>query len=338
MPPGRRWRRSARSRSTSCSPASSAARTTARSCSRSTLTGTLLIGAGFGTDELIAREVARDRGGRGPLPERRRRAEGDRRAWCCSRSRWRVVFVGGYDADARLATLLVGPGRVGRGDGALAGTRSSRRYERLGARLGALIIQRGADRDPRHRRADSRAAGSSAAGVVYLTGALVAFVATRVHVAALHARDARRARPGPARWALLRGGIPIGAAATLWVVLLKVDVLLLAFLTNNARGRPVRGRRAAGRGHAVRRLGVQRGDAAVGRAHDRRGAAPAATCSASSCWRRGCIPVGADPRVLRGPDRATCSTATSSRTRRCRSRCWAARSRCTACRRSRRRC
>ena len=34
-------------------------------------------------------------------------------------------------------------------------------------------------------------------------------------------------------WTLLRSGIPIGAAATLWVVLLKVDVLMLAFLTNN---------------------------------------------------------------------------------------------------------
>ena len=32
---------------------------------------------------------------------------------------------------------------------------------------------------------------------------------------------------------LLRSGIPIGAAATLWVVLLKVDVLMLAFLTDN---------------------------------------------------------------------------------------------------------
>ena len=39
-----------------------------------TLTGTLLIGAGFGTDELIAREVARDRAGAGRyLSERRRR-------------------------------------------------------------------------------------------------------------------------------------------------------------------------------------------------------------------------------------------------------------------------
>ena len=86
------------------------------------------------------------------------------------------MFVGGYDADARLATLLVGLG-VWVEVMARAGTRSSRRTSGSELVSVTLIIQRGLTAI---LGIVVLAAGGGlvAAGVVYLTGAVVAFVAT----------------------------------------------------------------------------------------------------------------------------------------------------------------
>ena len=299
------------------------------------LTGTLLIGAGFGTDELIAREVARDRAGAGRYLSDVAGLKAATSVVLLSIA-MAVVFVGGYDAEARLATLLVGPGRVGRGDGALAGTRSSRRYERLELVSVSLILQRGLTAilgivvltAGRRARRGRRGLSHRRAGRVRGHGATCG-----------GASRPRRAcaRPGAGAWALLRGGIPIGAAATLWVLLLKVDVLLLAFLTNNhevglyaAASRLVEGTQFVAWAFNAAML-------------------PWVALTTGAALARGymlglkLLAAGLHPGRARSSraSRArswTCCTATSSRTRRCRSRCWAARSRCTGCSRSRRRC
>ena len=73
------------------------------------LTGTLLIGAGFGTDELIAREVARDRAGAGRYLSDVAGLKAATSVVLLSIA-MAVVFVGGYGAEARLTPLLVGLG------------------------------------------------------------------------------------------------------------------------------------------------------------------------------------------------------------------------------------
>ena len=194
-----------------------------------TLTGTLLLGAGFGTDELIAREVARDRAGAG-------RYLSDVAGLKATTSvallavAMTVVFVGGYDAQARLATLLVGLGVMievmARSWNAIF-----QGHERLELISVTLIVQRGLTAILGIVVLAS-GGGLVAAGAVYLTGALVAFVVTEL----MWRRFTPATRVRPSRvgaWTLLRSGIPIGAASALWVVLLKVDVLLLAFLTNS---------------------------------------------------------------------------------------------------------
>src|SRR4051812_37817939 len=73
------------------------------------LTGALLIGAGFGTDELIARQVARERADAG-------RYMSDVvalktvTAFLLLGVAMVVVFIGGYSAAERLATLFIGVG------------------------------------------------------------------------------------------------------------------------------------------------------------------------------------------------------------------------------------
>lgn len=194
-----------------------------------TLTGALLIGAGFGTDELIAREVARNRARAGRYLSDVAGLKATTSVVLLSIAMG-VVFVGGYDTDARWATLLVGLG-VWVEVMARSWNAIFQAYERLELVSVTLIIQRGLTAIL-GIVVLTAGGGLVAAGMVYLTGAVVAFVATEY----MWRRFTPATRPRPSRagaWRLLRRGIPIGAAATLWVVLLKVDVLLLAFLTNN---------------------------------------------------------------------------------------------------------
>ncbi len=192
------------------------------------LTATLMIGAGFGTDELIAREVARDRSGAG-------RYLSDVLALKTITSllllalAMGVVFVGGYDADARIATLLVGLGVMcevmGKSWHAIF-----QAYERLGLVSAALIIQRSLTAFV-GIGVLLAGGGLVAAAGVYLGGAVVGLISSEV----FYRRWTRSDRPAPTRagsWNLLRRGLPIGVAGLLFVVLVKVDVLMLAFLTN----------------------------------------------------------------------------------------------------------
>jgi O-antigen/teichoic acid export membrane protein len=192
------------------------------------LTGTLMIGAGFGTDELIAREVARDRVGAG-------RYLSDvvglktLTSLALLAVAMGVVFVGGYDADARLATLLLGLGVMcevmGKSWHAIF-----QAYERLGLVSAALIIQRALTALVGIVILVA-GGGIVAASAVYLGGALTGLVASEV----FYRRYTRSQRPRPSRtggWVLLRRGFPIGVAGLLFVVLVKVDILLLSFLTS----------------------------------------------------------------------------------------------------------
>src|SRR3954451_8114817 len=104
------------------------------------LTGALLSGAGFGTDELIAREVARDRAEAGRYLSNVVALKTVTAALllCVALG---VVFIGGYSASVRLATLLVGLGVAAE---VMAKSWHSifQAYERLELVSACLILQR----------------------------------------------------------------------------------------------------------------------------------------------------------------------------------------------------
>jgi O-antigen/teichoic acid export membrane protein len=139
------------------------------------------------------------------------------------------VFVGGYSGHERLAALLVGLGVLCE---VMAKSWHAvfQGHQRLGLISVALILQRGLTA-VLGITVLATGGGLVAAAAVYLTGALIAFTTTEI----LWRRYTPAHRPRPSSdgaLTLLRGGIPIGVATLLWVVLLKVDVLLLAFLAN----------------------------------------------------------------------------------------------------------
>src|SRR3954452_17949631 len=73
------------------------------------LTGPLLIAAGFGTDELVARQVARDRTGAGYYLANTAGLKAVTSVFLLALA-LAVVFAGGYDAETREAVLVVGAG------------------------------------------------------------------------------------------------------------------------------------------------------------------------------------------------------------------------------------
>lgn len=194
-----------------------------------TLTGTLLIGAGFGTDELIAREVARHRGSSG-LHLSNVAALKAVTAGVLLAVAVGVVVLGGYDAQTQLAAVLVGLGVMAE---VMAKSWHAifQANERLGIVSACLIVQR------------TLTAvvgivwllaggGLLAASAAYLGGAVIGLLACEY----AYRRWTPDARPRPTRsraWALLRGGLPIGVAGLLFVLLLKVDILMLSFLAND---------------------------------------------------------------------------------------------------------
>lgn len=194
-----------------------------------TLAGTLLIGAGFGTEELVAREVARERGSAGRYLSNVTALKAVTGAVLLALA-LAIVLAGGYDADTRLAALLVGLG--------VAAEVTSKSWhaifqarERLALISACVILQ----------RTLTAAVGIAwllagggilAASAAYLLGALAGLVASEL----AYRRWTPADRPRPAfadAWALLRGGLPIGVAGLLVVILLKVDILLLSFLSSD---------------------------------------------------------------------------------------------------------
>jgi O-antigen/teichoic acid export membrane protein len=185
--------------------------------------------AGFGTDALLARETARDRG-RAPQLLADAAAVKLLGGALMLGVALAIVTVGGYSTTERAAVVVVGIGSV------LEITSRSwfsvfQGYERLDLVSLVLIAQR-----------FSTAVvgitillaggGILAAGAVYAGGAALSVVLSELTLRRL---GTRRARVDRSRWgALVRAGIPIGAISLLMTLLLRVDVTMLSFLTDTA--------------------------------------------------------------------------------------------------------
>lgn len=190
------------------------------------LTGALIYLAGFGTDQLLAREVARDRGLAGRLLA-------DAAA---------VKVLGGL-LMLGAAALIAAAGDEGLvtvcivGAGALLEVLSKswhsifQGYERLDLVSATLIVQ----------RTLTAAVGIAvllaggglvAAAVVYAGGAAVAVLFCELLLRRL---GVRRARIDASGWVpIIRAGVPIGVVSLLMIVLLRLDVTMLSFLSDAA--------------------------------------------------------------------------------------------------------
>jgi O-antigen/teichoic acid export membrane protein len=194
------------------------------------LTGTLLIASGFGTDELIARQVARDHSRAGPDLADVALLKGAMSAILLAVAVG-IVVVGGYPAETQIATVIVGLGAAAE---VMAKSWHAvfQGRERLELVSACLILQRLLTASVGIALLLS-GAGLVAAAFAYLGGALVALAAAELALR----RHTPAARPPP-RWAgaqrLLRDGLPIGVAGLLFILILKTDVLLLSFLDSNA--------------------------------------------------------------------------------------------------------
>jgi O-antigen/teichoic acid export membrane protein len=194
------------------------------------LTGALLIAAGFGTDDLLAREVSRDK----------RRAGhylGDAVGLKIFTSiallavALAVVTIGDYPTEARWVTLLVGAG-VAMEVMSRSWHSVFQAHERLGLVSSCLIVQ----------RLVTAAGGITillaggglvAASAMFAVGALVALTTAEVMLRrAIGVRRSFPTRAGAMR--LLHAGVPIGIAGVLFTLLLRLDVTLLSFLSTDA--------------------------------------------------------------------------------------------------------
>ena len=193
------------------------------------LTGALAVCAGFGTDDLTAREVARDRSRAG-------RFLADvislKLASLTALLALAVVVVslGDFSHDTLPAVALVGAGVATE---AISRTWYAvfQAHERLDLVSLSVICQR---------------TGTAVVGVALLKLGLGVVVAATVFalgallglgMAMLSGRRLGIAadRADPHRWrALLRAGLPIGIAGLLFVLLLRLDVTLLSFLSGEA--------------------------------------------------------------------------------------------------------
>jgi O-antigen/teichoic acid export membrane protein len=194
------------------------------------LTGALLLIAGFGTDELIAREAARDHT-RAPRFLADVAALKTVTAVALLAVALAIVFAGGYSAETRLATLLVG---IGVALEVLAKSWQAifQAYERLDLASVCVILQ----------RCVTAAAGIGivvaggglvGAALAFAAGSLLGLAAAEYGVRGV--LRVRRARPSLERGLrLLRLGVPIGIAGLLFTLLLRVDVMMLSFLGGNA--------------------------------------------------------------------------------------------------------
>ena len=193
------------------------------------LTGALVVCAGFGTDDLTAREVARDRSRAG-------RFAADvisLKAVTMTALLLAAVVVAGvgdFSRDTVAAVALVGAGVAIEG---LSRTWYAifQAHERLDLVSLSVIVQRTATAVVGVVLL-KLGAGVVTAAVVFMAGAVLGLVtalfsARRLGVAA--------DRPDRRRWgALLRAGMPIGIAGLLFVLLLRLDVTLLSFLSGEA--------------------------------------------------------------------------------------------------------
>lgn len=193
------------------------------------LTGALIYLAGFGTDQLLQREVARDRGRSGRLLADAAAVKilgGSVMLGVAAI----VANLGNATAEGRAAVYVVGIGTL------LEVLSKSwhaifQGYERFELASATLIIQR--TLTAAVGIAVLRAGGDVvAAAAVYAGGALVAVLVAELWLRRL---GVRRAGVAPAGWVpMIRAGVPIGLIGLLITVLLRLDVTMLSFLTDAA--------------------------------------------------------------------------------------------------------
>ena len=189
------------------------------------LTGALIIGAGFGTDELTAREVARDRSRAGRYLSNVTAIKA-LSSLVLIAAAVGVVLVGDYSSETRLAVGVVG---VGVALEVMARTSYAlfEAHERLGLVSFSVIVQRTLTAIVGITVLLS-GGGLVAVSLVFTGGALVGLLTAEL---SRHRLGVRRSVPNPRSWpALVRAGLPIGLAGLLFVLLLRLDVTLLSFL------------------------------------------------------------------------------------------------------------
>lgn len=193
------------------------------------LTGALVICAGFGTDDLTAREVARDRSRAGRFAADVISLKTVTMTLLLVGAVV-VVSLGDFSPDTLPAVVLVGAGVAIE---AVSRTWYSifQAYERLDLVSLSVIVQR-----------TSTAVvgvillklgfGVVTAATVFMAGAVLGLVMAIFSVRRL---GISADRPDRRRWRpLLRAGLPIGIAGLLFVLLLRLDVTLLSFLSGEA--------------------------------------------------------------------------------------------------------
>ncbi len=190
------------------------------------LTSALLIASGFGTDDLVARRVSRDRGVAG-IDLSNVTALKVVLSFVLLGVAVAVVVIGGYSVETVWATLVLGIGvaievmakswaSVFQGNERLEIVSACLILQRMVmAVLGVTILLSGG--------------GLIAACAVYTFSAALGLLAAEI--ALRRYTPVERVQPtAPDAWRLLRDGIPIGVASLLLVVLLRVDVVMLSFL------------------------------------------------------------------------------------------------------------
>jgi O-antigen/teichoic acid export membrane protein len=193
------------------------------------LTGALAFIAGFGTDNLITREVARDRSRAGRMLADAAAVKVLGGVLMLGVAAV-IVNVGDYTAEGRAAVYIVGFGSlcevvVKSWHAVFQG------HERLELVSATLIVQ----------RLVTAAVGIAvllagggvvAAASVYAAGALLSMA---IAEGLLRRLGVRRAALATAGWLpLVRAGIPIGLISLLMILLLRIDVTMLSFLADTA--------------------------------------------------------------------------------------------------------
>jgi O-antigen/teichoic acid export membrane protein len=186
----------------------------------------LLLASGFGTEDLIAREVARDRS---RLDHYLSNTLAVKVASSVALLALAAAFVNlaGYSADTRLAVYIVGAGVAVENLGRTLGSvfQATERMELLSI---SLIVQRVAT-------AGAGIAVLAAGGgilevsLVFFGGSLLGLAVAAVVMRRYVARP-RLAIDRSHWWPILQAGIPIGIVTMVLTVLLKLDQVLLSFL------------------------------------------------------------------------------------------------------------
>jgi O-antigen/teichoic acid export membrane protein len=193
------------------------------------LTGALLLLSGFGSEELTAREVARDHRRAGPFLANIAAIKVVS-ALALLGVAAGLVQLGDYSRDTRLAVYLVG---LGVALEVMAKTWHAvfQAYERLWLISLSVIVQRTLTAIA-GIAVLAAGGGVVAVSVVFAAGALAGLVVAQLSLRLLGVRPTALE---PRRWAgLVRAGIPIGLAGLLFVLLLRLDVTLLSFLAGEA--------------------------------------------------------------------------------------------------------